>query len=515
MAPPKVFVGSSSEARSHDIQVRYLLEDNDAVVVNWREVFKPGDYPLDALVAVASAVDAALLLATPDDIVISRGEEHAVPRDNILVELGFFTGALGRGRTALVYVRSSDSPTLKLPSDLNGLTVLMFDPNRTATNERALVSWLGQIRSTALAKARVWRHVSRVRESLDSLPESWLPYMMDTILSRHVQGLSTAERGAIELRPDEYYRLIYDEMDRAAAGTEVRAVASMSPARWIHTAEQKGYVERNIAAAQRGARMRRLFVLPEDVQPRVAEIAERMTVSGIEIRFARPGPWGALQKIQDMVMFSDTSEVRRRAYVAYPDADYPLRIDSAELTIHPASCLERANLFDNLWDWAAEYQVQPSVTSENRPPGALPPGHTLRRYYLDRPVVTCREAAAAKQIPRENELKTLIVESSAGVVAVHVPGDRAVKLRAVMNALKCREARLASRAKLSSLGLAPGTVCPVLDPVWYMRHLICESVLDLGVVYTNAGTLTGYFKFSPAILLRNPQVTVGRFSADT
>src|SRR5205814_1289847 len=131
----------------------------------------------------------------------------------------------------------------------------------------------------------------------------------------------------------------------------------------------------------------------------------------------------------------------------------------------------------------------------------VPPGLRMQRLFLDRPVITCREASNAKQIPLGFELKTLIIDTSAGIVAVHLPGDRTISLRMVKNALKCDEAKLASRSQLATLGLAPGTVCPVLDPVWYMPQLLCSSVLDREFVSTNAGTLTGYFKFKPDMLL--------------
>ena len=98
----------------------------------------------------------------------------------------------------------------------------------------------------------------------------------------------------------------------------------------MHSEDQKGYVDKNIAAAARGVNIRRLFVLPEDVHGSVTEIARRMADSNIAIRFARPGPWAAVKNIQDMVLFSDQSAVPQRAYIAYPDVDYPLRIDSAE-----------------------------------------------------------------------------------------------------------------------------------------------------------------------------------------
>jgi prolyl-tRNA editing enzyme YbaK/EbsC (Cys-tRNA(Pro) deacylase) len=482
-------------------------------VANWPNSFKPGGWALNALERLVPTIDAALLIATPDDTVRFRGAEYPAPRDNILFELGFFTAALGRHRTALVCVQEKDRPPLKLPTDLDGLTVIMYDPAREAGNERALCGWLHDVRAVLTARAVAWHHINRTREVLDEVADPWLPYISNTMLTRHVNSVATASKGSIELRPLQYYKLIYEEMDSASDETQVRAVASLSPTRWVHSEEQKGYVDKNIAAAKRGVKIRRLFVLPENVHGSVTEIAQRMADSNIAIRFARPGPWSALHKIQDIVMFSDKSAVQHRAYIAYPDADYPLRIDTAELSIEPLNCQERANVFDRLWDLAAELQAGSELVHlDGAKTGSAPPGHSMSSYLLDRPVVTCSEAAMAKQIPLQMELKTLILETSAGLVAVHVPGDRSISLRAVKKALKCREAKLASRGTLAALGLAPGTVTPLLDPVWYMHHLLCESVLALPFVSTNCGTLTGYFKFSPQVLLHAANVTVGPFS---
>lgn len=514
MNRPVIFVGSSSEAKDLDIQVRYYLED-DATVISWRDEFKSGDYPLDVLQTVASKVDGALLIATADDIVTSRGSERSVPRDNILVELGYFTATLGRHRTGLVHVQNEGGQPPKLPSDLNGLTVIIFDPERKAANERAIRTWLSQIRSTATARSAAWRHVRDTANALERIPDAWLPFISGTLLHRHSQSLLAVIKGSVELSSDEYYRSINYEMDNGASATHVRAVASLSPTRWVHSEDQRGYVERNIAAARRGVQIRRLFVLPEDVQGSVAEIAARMAEAGIQIRFVKPGPWPALHKIQDMVMFTDYSAIESRSYIAYPDADYPLRIASAEVRIEQLSCQERGALFDSLWDWAADIQTTaPEVHDTSSVNTTAPPGHSLNRYYLERPVITCREAASAKGIPLSAELKTLILETSIGPVAVHVPGNRKISLRAVKRTLRCQQARVASRDKLSSLGLAPGTVCPVLDPVWYMPQLLCESVLDNETVSTNSGTLTGYFRFKPDVLMRAPRITIGRFSTE-
>lgn len=139
------------------------------------------------------------------------------------------------------------------------------------------------------------------------------------------------------------------------------------------------------------------------------------------------------------------------------------------------------------------------------------PGLILPVYLLDHEVVSCEQAASAKNIPLANELKTIIVNTSVGIRAVHVPGNKRVFLRAVKRALACDQAFIAPPECLQTLGLKAGTVCPVLDPVWTMTHLISESVLGLGFVSTNNGTLSGYFRFPPQLLLGARRVMVGGF----
>lgn len=129
---PRLFLGSSSEGR--DV-ARHLQAEmgNVADFVRWdQSVFEPGGFTLDSLIATAAAVDFAVLIATPDDTTVSRGEEMPSARDNIVLEFGLFSGVLGRERTFLL-------PTgpLKLPTDVLGLTRLTYHPQ---PNPRAAVT---------------------------------------------------------------------------------------------------------------------------------------------------------------------------------------------------------------------------------------------------------------------------------------------------------------------------------------------------------------------------------------
>ena len=69
--------------------------------------------------------DFATLVISPDDQVLSRSTVSDAPRDNVVFELGLFMGALGHERVFLVYPRNA---SIKLPTDLLGLTVLTYEP---------------------------------------------------------------------------------------------------------------------------------------------------------------------------------------------------------------------------------------------------------------------------------------------------------------------------------------------------------------------------------------------------
>jgi predicted nucleotide-binding protein len=59
----------------------------------------------------------------PDDVIFSRGKRFDGPRDNVIFELGLFTGALGRKRT---FVVSPSGKKLKVPSDLLGINFVQY-----------------------------------------------------------------------------------------------------------------------------------------------------------------------------------------------------------------------------------------------------------------------------------------------------------------------------------------------------------------------------------------------------
>jgi predicted nucleotide-binding protein len=70
-----------------------------------------------------SEVGYAVVLLAPDDVGGKKGEEmHDRARQNVIFELGYFVGKLGRGRVALLY-----SDGIEIPSDLAGIEYIPYD----------------------------------------------------------------------------------------------------------------------------------------------------------------------------------------------------------------------------------------------------------------------------------------------------------------------------------------------------------------------------------------------------
>ena len=124
---PHMFVGSSAEHYEVAQAVSTELRSPTLDVRTWKEdVFRPSSYTLVDLENEAHASDFAVLILGEDDLVESRGELHVAPRDNVILELGLFVGACGRER---VFLLVPDGDTVKLPSDLTGITTLRFTPS--------------------------------------------------------------------------------------------------------------------------------------------------------------------------------------------------------------------------------------------------------------------------------------------------------------------------------------------------------------------------------------------------
>lgn len=128
---PSIFLGSSEEARGVLERLVRLLVRRDIEVLPWYESFHPGKAAIEDLEEALDQVDFAAFLLRADDEMVSRGEKHATPRGNVIFELGYFMGRLGRARTvALVDVENPSKERVKLFSDLYGVTYVPYREGR-------------------------------------------------------------------------------------------------------------------------------------------------------------------------------------------------------------------------------------------------------------------------------------------------------------------------------------------------------------------------------------------------
>jgi hypothetical protein len=132
---PRIFVASSKERIAVSDALQSLLSET-GVVVPWNQgVFELGQSAVASLVKFLDEADFSVIVMAADDIAISRRAKHAVSRDNVVFEFGLAIGKLGPERC---YYLLDSAKSVKLPSDLLGITGAVYD----STDSRSLMDSL-------------------------------------------------------------------------------------------------------------------------------------------------------------------------------------------------------------------------------------------------------------------------------------------------------------------------------------------------------------------------------------
>ena len=133
----KLFIGSSTEGLKVAETIKSIIEKQCGNWINvnlWNggDVFTLNAGTLESLVKATLQYDYAVLVATNDDIVESRGNQKSAARDNVIFEAGLFMGSLGNDRTFIVADKA-----INLPSDFNGTTVCYYSQNENDNLDNA------------------------------------------------------------------------------------------------------------------------------------------------------------------------------------------------------------------------------------------------------------------------------------------------------------------------------------------------------------------------------------------
>ncbi|MDA0181701.1 nucleotide-binding protein [Solirubrobacter phytolaccae] len=119
-----MFIGSSSQSGLPVADELQALLSPYCRPTIWNQgVFVLSRGTLEALEHAADDYDFAVLVMAADDEITQAGNTMPSVRDNVLFELGLFTGALGSRRTFMVWCR--DDPP-KIPTDLAGITAATY-----------------------------------------------------------------------------------------------------------------------------------------------------------------------------------------------------------------------------------------------------------------------------------------------------------------------------------------------------------------------------------------------------
>lgn len=109
------------------IQVKNFLCEIGFCPIILSEASNHGKTLLEKFESYADDVDFAIALFSPDDIGGYRNAKvyKERVRQNVIFELGYFCGRLGRANVSVLMKGNVD--TMELPSDINGLVVSLFD----------------------------------------------------------------------------------------------------------------------------------------------------------------------------------------------------------------------------------------------------------------------------------------------------------------------------------------------------------------------------------------------------
>ena len=131
---PQIFIGSSSNGLDVAQVVKRELENvGSAYLWSQGDLWEPNESTFDNLLRMTGYFDFGVFVATKDDLTLtSKGEYGFEARDNVILEMSLFVGALGKKKSFMLIEKGLDKP-----SDFSGIYMPEFIKDGRPSIERA------------------------------------------------------------------------------------------------------------------------------------------------------------------------------------------------------------------------------------------------------------------------------------------------------------------------------------------------------------------------------------------
>jgi len=138
---PKIFIGSSKAGSLIAEKVKNNLASiGDCFLWQDPNVWEPNRSTFENLLRMVSYFDFGVFVATADDLTLTNDKIVIEPRDNVILEMALFLGALGRDKSFLLV-----EDGIKLPTDFSGIYMPRFEKGNDTTIKNACDEYANKI----------------------------------------------------------------------------------------------------------------------------------------------------------------------------------------------------------------------------------------------------------------------------------------------------------------------------------------------------------------------------------
>lgn len=133
MIKPKIFIGSSKKGLNIAKKVKENLSKfNDCFLWSEPDIWETNISTFANLIRMSNYFDFGVFIATADDLTETKGQLVIEPRDNVILEMALFLGAMGHNKSFLLVEEG-----IKLPSDFNGIYMPRFNTKKKKSIDEA------------------------------------------------------------------------------------------------------------------------------------------------------------------------------------------------------------------------------------------------------------------------------------------------------------------------------------------------------------------------------------------